>query len=101
MALSQSRAFSFASPGGSSDYIELQGPFVLEIYECPSGATVTVEHSVNDGGRYTTAAGDAAGSGASYTVARLFVIDMPVKGVRTRVTVTGTYTGNCSGVIGY
>jgi hypothetical protein len=101
MSLAHSRSFSFSSGGGQSDFIELKGPFVLEIAECPAGATVTVVHSVNDGARWTTAAGDAAGSGASYTVPRVFVLDMPVSGVRTRVNVTGTFTGVCSGVFGY
>ena len=101
MALGNLVSFSFASGGGTSEYVELRGPFMLEITSCPSGATVTVQHSTDDGTTYTSAAGDAAGSSASYDVARVFILDVPVSGVRTRVAVTGTYSGNCTGKIGY
>lgn len=101
MGLRQITEFSFASGGGQSGYIEIQGPFLLELDTIPSGATITVQHSTNDGSRWTDAAADALGNAAAYTVSRIFVLDMPVAGVRTRVSVAGSYTGNCTGRLGY
>lgn len=101
MALRHSTSFSFATGGGNSGHIEYQGAFVLELASCPSGATVAVKHSTDDGATYTVAKRNADGDNAEFTSAGVFVLDMPVAGVRTRIEVTGAYTGTCAGKIGY
>lgn len=100
MALRREITASFASGGGQSDAIEYHGKMALIVSNCPSGATVTIQHSA-DGSNWYSRSRDEAGNVAALTAACVVFFDVPIHGVMTRASVTGTFTGTCSLALGY